>query len=453
MRKRRNNKKFEMEYTMSKINFANFVRIAMVVAILMSAFALTTPSAYAAGPLSVTLKTAVYVRSAPSEDPRYALNEQVSGNVAIDMFAALNEPMDDNPHNDIVWLRLGDGTADYHSKTGQKWIALRWVSNPDKTLLDKIYGLPALYFTYQKVWGFPVKMWIVEERSTATFNTGSLQVTGDQYGAREYITQVNLPDDRTDLRIAAANTGETCKARFDGADWVLDNAADQKIRTTLIFVDSGTCAIWSDTQKNTDVVLIKRSFTSDFLQASMAGWATLIVLVSAAGVFAVKNRKRFALEVPRWMPIVVAILVVGSLFTPVMVTMAATPPPPQGTPVVPLTETPTPEVSETQVPEAAPTISPTAEPGPAGPMGPTGADGAVGPMGPQGFQGPEGPQGPEGLPGPTGPAGPGAPRELLLVLLGLSLLGNAIGLTALVRTFFLPPTPPTEQRRKLVDAK
>lgn len=416
--------------------WAHFVRMVGLAAIL-GIFALaSTLTAFASGPtLNVNVVGSQQIVTMPDQKP--ISMDIVSGTQNVDMFT-----VDDG----TIWLRLGDGTVSYHPAigTGERWIPYWGVDYSRSTGigLGGIYSLPKVTWKQENtIWGTKV-LRVVEEPVEFDFAAGAgnfASAQGDlNWTTRpQFLTDVNTPNDRTDLLIYGI--GGTCKARLNGSEEILDVNTDMPILSGGFTVTNGECGVYSKDNLALDAYGTKRSFSGRYLQANVGG-LTAILFGLLAVAWIVNRRKRFAhvlvwakkdWQIRLFCLWVIAVLL-GSLSlvtgtanagpqpgaTPTPVVPAATEVPAEVTPTPETGSTPTPEVAPTEVPpETLRTLNgahlneeghlilewsfgeiqdlglvtgPQGDIGPAGPAGANGVDGAPGPQGPQGEVGPQG---------------------------------------------------------------
>lgn len=328
----------------------SLARLAMVVAILSSAFALATPTAQAAGGPTLELDivvTRLQVYDAPGGNP----TTTVSGTVEVDMFSV--------DQTGTVWFRLGNGTATYHPEIGdsESWIPYWGVRETGNLVsIFSVYSLPKVYWQIEQQIVGKVLLRIVEEPIEFSFTSGTgnfATADGDLNGTPEYLSDFNdIPVDRTDLKIYGY--GGDCVARVNGEEQVLGTDADLQITSGGFTVTHGTCGVFSSENLAFSTSGTKRSFSSTVLQANIGGFAmVLISLLAIAWLFG-RNRKRLAAL------IAVISLVVVSLTTTANVAMAGPQPTPTpGATTIATQPAPT-AIPPTLEPTTAPTLEPTA---------------------------------------------------------------------------------------------
>lgn len=332
----------------NKHTLASIARIVVVATILMSAiFALTTPTASAAGITSLIVyapkaQTAVYDK--PGGTPIFM--DYVTGDVSADMFSVVG---------DEIWLRLGDGTQALHPPVGEaeRWVrygATRDAADHDYLpALINVYRLPKVSWSKDQIVGrdgkvYPTLLRVVEEPVEYTLADGSSQyvsMTGDLGAKPEYLLDLHFPLDRTaDLRLYADWANTDCTARLNGGEQVITNTQDSMVYNGVFKVVSGTCAIFSTADQGVTVTGVKRSFSAVYVQSSFGGYAVAFagLLAIALAAFIIWRKRRLAKAVAA----IAIVLVLATMLTaPVF-----------AGPGGPGTQTPTPTPTETATVEA-----------------------------------------------------------------------------------------------------
>lgn len=343
---------------------ARFASIAMVVAIILGAFALTTPTAFAAGSTLTVYapagKTQVY--DAPAGRAIYG--DYVTGDVSVDLYAV--------DEQGGIWFRLGDGTQPMHPvgevERWTRYASTRNVADHNfLPALKEVYSLPKVTWTIEQRAIGKVRMRIVEEPVKVQFADGAdqfAQMSGDlKWTTRpQYLTVFRIPEGRKDLRLYGV--GGDCVARVNGVEQTLATTSDLVLNPSdKVTVVGAICGIFSADNVGLDITAVKRSFSGVILQANLAGFGGLLVLLILVGygLYEAWRRRKLAFV----LQVSVIALTIGGIALAATAPVYAGPQPPGGpqgtetptpTPTGPTTEAPaateTPTVEGTPVPEA-----------------------------------------------------------------------------------------------------
>ncbi len=344
---------------MSKNTFKQrFFALASGIVLALSLLALTINGvALAADTLTLNVNGVQQVYLEPRGEAIF--NDVVSGAQTFDMFAVVDVQGDGNETNDEVWLRIGSGT-DYHARAdSERWLPYGAI---EANHLADVYTLPKMKLALENREEGQVLMRTVERKVLVDFEpTASATFVVTSSGIPQVLIDVRLPYQAAGYHTGGTAAGDVCEGTLNGIWFRSDNATSFDFNGGRLVLRDGKCSLWGATTKK---IAIERSFSARYLQAGfeMNPWAVLILIAIAAGV-AIYNRRRFApayayVRKSRFglLPIVFAILLgVSLLASPVLIAVAATPPPPKGTAVPGTTPTATPAATE------VPTVEPTAE--------------------------------------------------------------------------------------------